>query len=108
MKTIYKVLAMNCYENEEYFFSSKRLAIGFLSKTIKEREARKDQLGRPFPDRDWYDGKMEEKIQALLLKKKWEELAPIFSLYLYKIPLNNSLKNVKVMDGNQNERITNS
>jgi len=98
MKTIYKVLSMNCHQDEEFFFVNKRLAIRFLVKTMKERENH-----QPFPDRDGYDIRMENKISSLFRNKKWEELAPIFALYLYKVPLNNSLKNVKVLDGNQNE-----
>ena len=84
---------MNCRENEEYFFANKALAIGFLSKTIRERENHK-----PDPDGDLYDRRMEKKIQILFQNKKWEKLAPIFALYLYRVPLNNSLKDVKVMD----------
>ena len=38
MKTIYKVLSMNCHQDEEFFFVNKRLAIRFLVKTMKERE----------------------------------------------------------------------
>ena len=98
MKTIYKVLSMNCHQDEEYFFTSKKLAIRFLAKTMRDRENHK-----PFPDRDGYDIKMENKIWTFFHNKKWEELAPIFALYLYEVPLNSSLKNVKVMDGKQNE-----
>jgi len=41
MKTIYKVLSMDCRQDEEYFFASKKLAIRFLAKIIRERENHK-------------------------------------------------------------------